>query len=68
MLFMFVQHCSPMDYFQVDSDIGAEFSMDMVEKLFAIDTEAKTPFSTQVHIHMPTLLGFLAISVILNDS
>ncbi|KAL2082288.1 hypothetical protein ACEWY4_022106 [Coilia grayii] len=42
------QPSSPIDYcFQVDPDIGAEFSMDMVEKLFAIDTEAKTPFSTQ---------------------
>ncbi|XP_031438089.1 hypoxia inducible factor 1 subunit alpha b isoform X2 [Clupea harengus] len=39
---------SPMDYcFQVDSDIGAEFGIDMVEKLFAIGTEAKNPFSTQ---------------------
>ncbi|XP_076127892.1 hypoxia inducible factor 1 subunit alpha b [Alosa pseudoharengus] len=39
---------SPLNYcFTVDPDIGAEFSMDMVEKLFAIDTEARTPFSTQ---------------------
>ncbi|XP_072538837.1 hypoxia inducible factor 1 subunit alpha b [Salminus brasiliensis] len=39
---------SPIDYcFQVDSDIGSEFKLDLVEKLFAIDTEAKTPFSTQ---------------------
>lgn len=39
---------SPMDYcFQVDSDIGSEFKLDLVEKLFAIDTEAKTPYSTQ---------------------
>ncbi|KTG34309.1 hypothetical protein cypCar_00003165 [Cyprinus carpio] len=39
---------SPMDYcFQVDSDINSEFKLDLVEKLFAIDTEAKTPFSSQ---------------------
>nr|AFU07557.1 hypoxia-inducible factor 1 alpha subunit [Lepisosteus platostomus] len=39
---------SPGDYcFQVDSDIGSEFKLDLVEKLFAIDTEAKTPFATQ---------------------
>ncbi|XP_051511717.1 hypoxia-inducible factor 1-alpha-like isoform X2 [Myxocyprinus asiaticus] len=39
---------SPMDYcFQVDSDISSEFKLDLVEKLFAIDTEAKTPFTTQ---------------------
>uniref|UniRef100_A0A672Q268 Hypoxia-inducible factor 1-alpha n=1 Tax=Sinocyclocheilus grahami TaxID=75366 RepID=A0A672Q268_SINGR len=39
---------SPMDYcFQVDSDISSEFKLDLVEKLFAIDTEAKTPFSSQ---------------------
>ena len=45
----FLQPSSPMDYcFQVDSDIGAEFGIDMVEKLFAIGTEAKNPFSTQV--------------------
>uniref|UniRef100_A0A671QLS4 Hypoxia-inducible factor 1-alpha n=1 Tax=Sinocyclocheilus anshuiensis TaxID=1608454 RepID=A0A671QLS4_9TELE len=39
---------SPMDYcFQVDSDISSEFKLDLVEKLFAVDTEAKTPFSSQ---------------------
>nr|AAR95697.2 hypoxia-inducible factor-1alpha [Ctenopharyngodon idella] len=39
---------SPMDYcFQVDSDISSEFKLDLVEKLFAIDTEAKTPFTNQ---------------------
>ncbi|XP_063079642.1 hypoxia inducible factor 1 subunit alpha b isoform X1 [Engraulis encrasicolus] len=42
------QPSSPMDsFFQVEPDMGGEFSMDMVEKLFAIDTEAKAPFSTQ---------------------
>uniref|UniRef100_A0A673N9L9 Hypoxia-inducible factor 1-alpha n=1 Tax=Sinocyclocheilus rhinocerous TaxID=307959 RepID=A0A673N9L9_9TELE len=39
---------SPMDYcFQVDSDNSSEFKLDLVEKLFAIDTETKTPFSSQ---------------------
>ncbi|NP_001296971.1 hypoxia inducible factor 1 subunit alpha b [Danio rerio] len=39
---------SPMDYgFPVEPDISSEFKLDLVEKLFAIDTEAKTPFSTQ---------------------
>uniref|UniRef100_A0A8C1H4M7 Hypoxia-inducible factor 1-alpha n=1 Tax=Cyprinus carpio carpio TaxID=630221 RepID=A0A8C1H4M7_CYPCA len=31
----------------LDSDINSEFKLDLVEKLFAIDTEAKTPFSSQ---------------------
>nr|AAW69834.1 hypoxia-inducible factor 1 alpha [Gymnocypris przewalskii] len=39
---------SPVDYcFQVDSDISSEFKLDLVEKMFANDTEAKTPFSSQ---------------------
>ncbi|XP_053553268.1 hypoxia-inducible factor 1-alpha [Bombina bombina] len=39
---------SPADYsYNVDHDIAGEFKMDLVEKLFAIDTEAKAPFSTQ---------------------
>lgn len=45
-----------MDYcFQVDSDISSEFKLDLVEKLFAIDTEAKTPFSSQVTLHLKYL-------------
>ncbi|XP_069805588.1 hypoxia-inducible factor 1-alpha [Dendropsophus ebraccatus] len=39
---------TPAEYcFEVDSDISREFKMDLVEKLFAIDTESKAPFSTQ---------------------
>nr|AJG42185.1 hypoxia-inducible factor 1 alpha B [Gymnocypris namensis] len=39
---------SPVNYcFQVDSDISSEFKLDLVEKMFANDTEAKTPFSSQ---------------------
>ncbi|XP_066464296.1 hypoxia-inducible factor 1-alpha [Eleutherodactylus coqui] len=39
---------TPAEYcFDVDSDISREFKVDLVEKLFAIDTESKTPFSTQ---------------------
>nr|ABO26712.1 hypoxia-inducible factor 1 alpha [Acipenser gueldenstaedtii]QRW93028.1 Hypoxia-inducible factor 1 alpha [Acipenser sp. YT-2021] len=40
---------SPSDYcFKVETDFSGEFKMDLVEKLFAIDTEARTPFTTQV--------------------
>ncbi|CAI9624634.1 unnamed protein product [Staurois parvus] len=39
---------TPAEYrFDEDMDISREFKMDLVEKLFAIDTETKTPFSTQ---------------------
>ncbi|XP_067411013.1 hypoxia-inducible factor 1-alpha isoform X2 [Emydura macquarii macquarii] len=39
---------SPNDYcFDVDNDMANEFKLELVEKLFAIDTEAKNPFSTQ---------------------
>ncbi|MCJ8743697.1 hypothetical protein PDJAM_G00097040 [Pangasius djambal] len=37
---------SPADYFHVDSDIGSEFKLDLVEKMFATDTEASTQFNT----------------------
>lgn len=46
---MFSQPSSPNDYcFHVDNDMANEFKLELVEKLFAIDTEAKNPFSTQV--------------------
>lgn len=46
---MFSQPSSPNDYcFDVDNDMASEFKLELVEKLFAIDTEAKNPFSTQV--------------------
>lgn len=32
----------------MDSDMNSDFKLDLVEKLFAIDTEPKTPFTTQV--------------------
>lgn len=39
---------TPAEYcFEEDMDIAREFKMDLVEKLFAIDTEAKAPFSTK---------------------
>lgn len=39
---------SPIHYsFPMESDISSEFKLDLVEKLFAIDNEAKTPFSSQ---------------------
>jgi len=28
--------------------MNSDFKLDLVEKLFAIDTESKTPFNTQV--------------------
>lgn len=40
---------SPLDFcFPMDSDMSSDFKLDLVEKLFAIDTEPKTPFTTQV--------------------
>lgn len=46
---MFSQPSSPNDYcFDVDNEMANEFKLELVEKLFAIDTEAKNPFSTQV--------------------
>nr|AAI26006.1 HIF-1a protein [Xenopus laevis] len=39
---------SPPEYcFNVDGEIASEFKLDLVEKLFAIDTEVKAPFTTQ---------------------
>nr|XP_033807066.1 hypoxia-inducible factor 1-alpha [Geotrypetes seraphini] len=39
---------TPSSYcFDVDNDISNEFKLELVEKLFAIDTEAKDPFSAQ---------------------
>ncbi len=38
---------SPLDFcFPMDSDMNSDFKLDLVEKLFAIDTEPKTPFAT----------------------
>lgn len=40
---------SPLDFcFPMDSEMSSDFKLDLVEKLFAIDTEPKTPFTTQV--------------------
>uniref|UniRef100_A0A4W5QL57 Hypoxia-inducible factor 1-alpha n=1 Tax=Hucho hucho TaxID=62062 RepID=A0A4W5QL57_9TELE len=39
---------SPLDFcFPMESDISAAFKLDMVERLFAIDTDPKTPFTLQ---------------------
>ena len=49
----FLQPNSPSEYcFDVDSDMVNEFKLELVEKLFAEDTEAKNPFSTQVYINL----------------
>lgn len=38
-----------MDFcFPMDSEMSSDFKLDLVEKLFAIDTEPKNPFTTQV--------------------
>ncbi|XP_035608049.1 hypoxia inducible factor 1 subunit alpha a isoform X2 [Oncorhynchus keta] len=39
---------SPLNFcFPMDSDISAALKLDLVERLFAIDTEPKTPFTSQ---------------------
>lgn len=59
---MFSQPSSPNNYcFDVDNDMANEFKLELVEKLFAIDTEAKNPFSTQV---MYTNLKFCIILIL----
>uniref|UniRef100_A0A7N6FJJ2 Hypoxia-inducible factor 1-alpha n=1 Tax=Anabas testudineus TaxID=64144 RepID=A0A7N6FJJ2_ANATE len=42
-------NCSPSEdfCFTMDSDMSSDFKLDLVEKLFAIDTEPKTPFTSQ---------------------
>lgn len=42
----------------MDSDMNTDFKLDLVEKLFAIDPEPKTPFTTQV-IMLEDLSGFI---------
>uniref|UniRef100_A0AAQ4QXP6 Hypoxia-inducible factor 1-alpha n=1 Tax=Gasterosteus aculeatus aculeatus TaxID=481459 RepID=A0AAQ4QXP6_GASAC len=40
---------SPLDFcYPMDSEMSSDFKLDLVERLFAIDTETKTPFTTQV--------------------
>ncbi|KAJ8288966.1 hypothetical protein COCON_G00016250 [Conger conger] len=59
---------SPMDFcFRVDSDIGGEFKLDLVEKLFAIDTEPKTPFTTQTMQDQDLDLEMLAPYIPMDD-
>uniref|UniRef100_A0AAQ4RRM6 Hypoxia-inducible factor 1-alpha n=1 Tax=Gasterosteus aculeatus aculeatus TaxID=481459 RepID=A0AAQ4RRM6_GASAC len=39
---------SPLDFcYPMDSEMSSDFKLDLVERLFAIDTETKTPFTTQ---------------------
>uniref|UniRef100_A0A8D3DRV3 Hypoxia-inducible factor 1-alpha n=1 Tax=Scophthalmus maximus TaxID=52904 RepID=A0A8D3DRV3_SCOMX len=39
---------APLDFcLPMDSEMSSDFKLDLVEKLFAIDTEPKTPFTTQ---------------------
>ncbi|XP_053344996.1 hypoxia inducible factor 1 subunit alpha b [Clarias gariepinus] len=37
---------SPSHYFHVDSDVNSEFKLDLVEKMFATDTESNSDFNT----------------------
>lgn len=38
----------PLDFcFPMDSDMNSDFKLDLVEKLFAMDPDSKTPFTTQ---------------------
>lgn len=41
----------------MDSEENSEFKLDLVEKMFAIDTESKTPFNTQVVISFDCICG-----------
>uniref|UniRef100_A0AAY4DK57 Hypoxia-inducible factor 1-alpha n=1 Tax=Denticeps clupeoides TaxID=299321 RepID=A0AAY4DK57_9TELE len=51
---------SPVDYcFPVDSDIGSVFKLDLVEKLFAIDTEEKTTFNSQDDLDLEMLAPYI---------
>lgn len=62
-----------MDYcFPVDSDINTDFKLDLVEKLFAIDTEPKTPFTNEVIFNLKcirlhySIINFLRLPMKLN--
>lgn len=62
-----------MDYcFPVDSDINTDFKLDLVEKLFAIDTEPKTPFTNEVIFNLEcirlhySIINFLRLPMKLN--
>lgn len=52
---------SPADYYHVDSDIGSEFKLDLVEKMFATDPEANNPFSMHVRQRYFVVAGVHAI-------
>lgn len=45
--------------FPMDSEMNSDFKLDLVERLFAIDPEPKTPFTTQVV--MPEEFCFLPV-------
>ncbi|XP_055017159.1 hypoxia inducible factor 1 subunit alpha b [Boleophthalmus pectinirostris] len=38
---------SPLEFSLMETEINSEFKLDFVEKMFAIDTEPKTPFTKQ---------------------
>uniref|UniRef100_A0A671XE07 Hypoxia-inducible factor 1-alpha n=1 Tax=Sparus aurata TaxID=8175 RepID=A0A671XE07_SPAAU len=51
---------SPMDFcFPMDSEMSSDFKLDLVEKLFAIDTEPKNPFTTQAMEDLEMLAPYI---------
>lgn len=56
---------SSLDFcFPMDSDMNTDFKLDLVERLFAIDPEPKTPFTTQVNISQKSLSFKLLVSAV----
>ncbi|KAM8737466.1 hypoxia inducible factor 1 subunit alpha a [Acanthopagrus schlegelii] len=51
---------SPLDFcFPMDSEMSSDFKLDLVEKLFAIDTEPKNPFTTQAMEDLEMLAPYI---------
>lgn len=54
---------SSMDFcFPMDSDMNTDFKLDLVERLFAIDPEPKTPFTAQVTMPQEMVSFYICIS------
>lgn len=51
----------------MDSEMNTDFKLDLVERLFAIDPEPKTPFTTQVIIPEFFFFFFLILYKLLVD-
>uniref|UniRef100_A0A668AIS4 Hypoxia-inducible factor 1-alpha n=1 Tax=Myripristis murdjan TaxID=586833 RepID=A0A668AIS4_9TELE len=60
--FLFNSPDSPLDfYFPMDSDMSSDFKLDLVEKLFAIDTQPKTPFTPQAMEDLEMLAPYISM-------